>query len=167
MKSPGRSGRDTWAVSRESAHGHSAALKSMAHPKGLESNVDAFNVVVGIIGIIAFTLALWQYFEHRRIQARNNERLESQERLSRRAAAIAVNGAQLSNNLVQRSKLPSVTVDELQNLARITRQQLLTLAADLTDQATVLEAWRLGKQLDISEGRSSHPVEIDDAPNTP
>jgi hypothetical protein len=123
--------------------------------------MTAFNVILGIIGGLASCVAIWQYAESRRKTRGERERLGRQLGRSQATLRAAIAGAQLADAIVQRAKDPSTTVAELQTLARLTRGALLSLAVDLDDQAKVLEAWRVGKELAHSYEASSTGGELE------
>ena len=109
--------------------------------------MQTFNVIAGIVSIIAFGLAIWQTLEARRMKQLERERLDSQLRRNRSVLKSAVTGAQTADLIVQRAKENNVTVHELQSLARAIRGSLLFLASELDDQHSVLKAWRFGRDL--------------------
>lgn len=116
--------------------------------------MDTFNIVVGIIGMLGFGLAIWQYVDSRNQRRSEQERLAVQASRNHSAIRAAIVGAQITDMIVQRAKENAVTTAELQNLARAARGTLLTLAFDLEEESKVLDAWRVGKQLTYSEAPS-------------
>jgi hypothetical protein len=110
-------------------------------------SVEAFNLVMALVGGIASCIAIWQFVEARQKSAREKERLAVQ--LSRNDVALrsAVLGAQMADTMVQRAKQDDVTIAEMQNLARVIRGSLLALTLELEEQHKVIEMWSAGRRL--------------------
>ena len=119
---------------------------------------DVFNIVVGVVGILAFVLAVWEHFRRKAERAIEAERVRTQEARNKSAIRMAVTGAQTADLIVQRAKNPNSTKEELQSLARSTRGLLLYLASELEDQATVLASWEFGKSVTSSSREPDGPV---------
>jgi hypothetical protein len=125
--------------------------------------VDVFNVVAGAVSIIAFGLALWQFFEARTERERSRERIARQQQQNESALRIATIGVQSSDFMVQRAKDGDVTIKELQAHARNTRGILASLARELYGQRKILEAWKFGKDVtdSLSRDELSKAMEAD------
>lgn len=120
--------------------------------------IDTFNVVAGIISIVAFFLAVYEYLKRRSERARDEDRLRMQEDRSRSAIRLAVAGAQTVDLIVQRAKDPDTATAELQSLARSARGTLLFLASEIESHAELLEAWRIGKEFTTSNPPDDDPT---------
>ena len=79
--------------------------------------MDGLNAAAAIVTVASFMLATWQFLAARHAKTTEREKIAQQrERLSN-AASAAVAGAEAADLIVQRSKEPSVTLAELQNIA--------------------------------------------------
>lgn len=103
--------------------------------------MDAFSLLASVVTFAAFGIALWQVSDARKQAAIRRLQLQEQQRRNASTIRAALIGAQTADLIVQRAKGQDATIGELQSLARITRQTLLSLAAELEGEAKVLRSW--------------------------
>lgn len=109
--------------------------------------MDTFNVIVGVIGVIAFLLAIYQYLEARKMRNLEVERLRVQEMRNASSRRAVFDSVQAVNLIVQRAKDPASTASELQAIGRVARSMLLSLAFELKDESDLLRTWRMSRSL--------------------
>lgn len=120
--------------------------------------MDPFSLVFGLVTVVAFIFALYQHF---RQQAKERiERAKVQAQVSRihQACLAVISAAETVNLLIQRSKEPSVSEDELRNLGRVARQQLIFTVRQLENEEDTLAAWQFGRVI-MTPARGTPKVE--------
>jgi hypothetical protein len=86
-------------------------------------------------------IVILQFIESRRRVRTEAERLSEQRERLKTALSGAVSGANISDLIIQRSKEADATVQELQNIARALRQNLMLLAQQLDADDKRLTSW--------------------------
>jgi type III secretion system FlhB-like substrate exporter len=116
--------------------------------------MDVINLMAATATVAAFLLAIWQYAQTRRKEMTERERVALQRERLRMAIIAAVSGAETADLIVQRSKDSTVTVAELQNIARVLRGNLGLLARQLEQEERLLGEWKFGQFYMQSQRRS-------------
>ena len=109
--------------------------------------MDTFNIVVGIAGILAFALAIYQTIQARRAKDRELERLREQVARSSASLRSVLNAIQTVDLVVQQGKVPAATVGQLQAIARVARGILLSLAIELRSEQDLLKSWKASQKI--------------------
>ena len=107
--------------------------------------MNALNAVAAVATVAACLLALWQFMDSRRAVQTERERIAEQKERLRTALSAAKAGAEAADLIVQRAKDETVTVDELQNIARMSRRHLALLVHQLEDERSLLAGWKFGR----------------------
>lgn len=107
--------------------------------------MDIFNLIAGIVTIAAFCLALWQMYWNARNKIAETSKAEIELDRLRQSKHGVMACAETVNMLVQRTKETKVNAQELTNMARIARGQLLVIANELSKEEERLSHWEYGK----------------------
>lgn len=104
-----------------------------------------FNIICGIATIAAFALALWQMYQSAKSKITETSKAEIELERIRQSKHSVMACAETINMVVQRTKKNGVSPEELANLARIARGQLLVVANELSKEEERLSHWEYGK----------------------
>ena len=107
--------------------------------------MDVFSIICGIVTIAAFCLALWQMYWDARNKVAEASKAELELERIRQSKHSVMACAETINMIVQRTKNPKVSFEELANLARIARGQLWVVANELSKEEERLSHWEYGK----------------------
>jgi len=110
--------------------------------------VEPFSAAIGLVTIAAFMFSLYQHLSNRAKGMLEEAKVKAQHQRIRGATYAAVAAAESANAIVQRSKQPSSTEEELRNLARVVRGQLAILVRQLELEDETLSSWRFGRMTD-------------------
>jgi hypothetical protein len=121
-------------------------------------------LLLSAITIISFLLAVWSVYDSQRRKDKEQARLTI---LTDRIRS-AVNSLEASfatvNAIVQVPKMRSVSTEELQELARVARTQLLVSARGLQDSESLVRSWRSRKTLANLVGKDGSGIASSDDP---
>jgi hypothetical protein len=109
--------------------------------------MDALNVIFGIVTVVAFIFSLYQHFSNETKKALEEAKVKAQHQRIQSATYAAIAAAEGADAIVQRSKQPSVTEEELRSLARVIRTQLMLLVRQLQVEDENLTHWRYGQMI--------------------
>jgi hypothetical protein len=109
------------------------------------SNLDALNIFFGLITVLAFLFVIYEYFEARSKAKIEDAKVTAQLQRISHAKHSMVSSLETADAIVQRSKDASVTVAELQTLARVARSQLIVLLRELENEEENLSKWKYGR----------------------
>lgn len=125
--------------------------------------MGALNVAAAIATVASLFVALWQYLVARHAKLTERERVIMQRERLRTAVAEAMQGAETADMIVQRAKEQDVTIEELQNIARIIRGNLTLLTKQLMYERSLLAGWRVGHLMKSDPPPDALPVEATEA----
>jgi hypothetical protein len=115
---------------------------------------DVIAVVSAVIAALTLGVAALQYLDAKRRRKTEAERLAAQHERLRTAVSAAVVAANSADLIVQRAKADDVSIAELQNIARVLRGTLSTLASQLDHEQKELALRRDGNAF-VSAGAAT------------
>jgi Tfp pilus assembly major pilin PilA len=107
--------------------------------------MDYLNVGAGIATVAAFGLSLYQHLTARSKAMIEKTKIQSQYQRIQSATYAAIAAGEAADTIVQRSKEPSMTLDEVRSLARIVRAQTMLLVRQLQTEEENLAKWEYGR----------------------
>jgi hypothetical protein len=106
-------------------------------------SVDNFIALISAaIAAAALILTYLKYRDDKLRKASERERLAHQAERLTTATRAAWDARHAADLLIQRAKVPGVAVEEIQNIGRIIRGNLESLAKQLEDDANDVQYWR-------------------------
>lgn len=119
---------------------------------------------LGVIAVASFLIAVWQFYVSERGKDRERANLTVlRERVESAANSLEATFATV-NAMVQIPKKRAVTVEELQDLARVARTQVISSAKGMRHSEDLVKSWQAGKLLrDITENAGGQIVSDDEA----
>lgn len=110
------------------------------------SAVEAIATVVSsFVAALSFSFAIYTHFNIKSKKAIEAAKIAMQKERMRNVKFAVVNLIRSTDAIVQIPKHEKVTIEELQNLARIARAQAITLAKQLETEEEILSKWRFGE----------------------
>jgi hypothetical protein len=109
--------------------------------------MDLLNLSFGIVTVVAFVFSLYQHFSNKTKRVLEEAKVKAQQQRIRSATYAAITAVEAADSIVQRSKQPSVTEEELRNLARVVRGNLMILVRELQVEEENLANWQYGKMI--------------------
>jgi hypothetical protein len=109
--------------------------------------MDALNIIFGIVTVFAFAFSLYQYNSSRTKATFEEAKVKTQLERIRHIKYSIVAAGESANSIVQRTKQGSANIDELRNLGRVVRGQLLLIIKMLESEEEKLSHWEYGKMI--------------------
>ncbi len=108
--------------------------------------MDLLNIVFGVVGLISFIFSIYTYFKtdsKRSIEAAKNAMYQE------RVRNVQYSLSNILRNVDALVQLPKkddgMTINQLQNIARLARAQLFVLSQQLETEQENLGKWRFGE----------------------
>lgn len=110
--------------------------------------MDTLNMIFGIVGLISFGFSIYSHFNTRAMKLIEATKTAMQKEQIRNVRLTVMGIMHSVDSIVQIPKRDPGSVEELQNIARNTRAQLMVLAKQLELEQKRLEDWKYGKLFD-------------------
>ena len=109
--------------------------------------MDLLDLVFGFVTVTAFIFSLYQHFSNKTKRVLEEAKVKAQHQRIQSATYATIATAETADTIVQRSKQPSVTEEELRTLARVVRAHLVLLVRQLQVEEEHLANWHYGKMI--------------------
>jgi len=110
-------------------------------------HLDLLNVIFGAISAVAFLFSVYQYVVSRKNENVENAKIREQQERLRGVKYVAVTAIEAANQVVQRSKDGTVTLDELRTLGRLARGNIEIILRQLEIEDEKLSQWEYGRMM--------------------
>lgn len=107
--------------------------------------MDWLNIFFGVVGIVSFVFSIYTYFKTESKKTVEAAKIAIQKERTRNAHYSLQGILHTVDGIVQLPKKGEVTVEQLQDLARIARGQVYLLGKQLEMEQDRLKHWRFGE----------------------
>lgn len=129
--------------------------------------MSPLNIVLAVISVISFVLAVFSFVRTEIKKANEQAKIEIMREKLKNLYHALVAVLDSSNAIVQIPKARQASVEELQDLARITRGQVLVLLKGIGEYGRKLGEWKFGvmipsgplEQIQFEEQKADQPGE--------
>ncbi len=101
-------------------------------------------IMFGLVSIISLFFAIYQHFSSKAKGTTEEAKIKMQIERIRHVKYSIITAAETNNMIVQRSKDESVNLQELSNLSRVARGQLIMIIRELENEEEKLQNWKYG-----------------------
>jgi hypothetical protein len=121
--------------------------------------MDTLNIIFGIIGIVSLLFSIFTYYKAESKKAIEASKAAAQKEMIRNVSYSIAGILHSIDAIVQAPKTRSVTIAQLQDMARVARGQTYLLANQIKIEKDRLENWRYGELVKTETSSSPHSFE--------
>jgi hypothetical protein len=110
--------------------------------------MDWVNILFGGVGVISFIFSIYGYYKTESKKAIEAAKSAMHKEMIRNARQSLRGILYSIDSIIQIPKKSEVTIDQMQNLARIARSEAYLLAQQLEIEQKKLDGWQFGKLIE-------------------
>lgn len=107
--------------------------------------MDWMNIIFGAIGVISFGFSIYSHFDKETKKSVEAAKNATQKELLRNANLSLTGILNTVDMIVQLPKKENITVEQMQNFARIARKEAYILSMQMQSRQKALNEWRFGE----------------------
>lgn len=125
--------------------------------------MDWINLIFGVIGVISFGFSIYSHFDKESKKTVEAAKNATQKEMLRNAHLSLMGILNTVDMIVQLPKKENVSIEQMQNFARIARKEAYILSMQMQSRQKALNEWRFGEIIQSNFNDS----EMDQAKESP
>lgn len=107
--------------------------------------MDWINLIFGVIGVISFGFSIYSHFDKESKKTVEAAKNATQREMLRNAHLSLMGILNTVDMIVQLPKKENVSIEQMQNFARIARKEAYILSMQMQSRQKALNEWRFGE----------------------